>query len=136
MCAPRPETTTVCSRSLTGSHTHTRTYFSGCFEAVLRVCPALELLRHLAWAGAQHSGPRLLLTTSPSSRRRNGKVQHCRIHSRQDAGAPKFFLTDNLVFDSLYDLITHYQQVPLRCNEFEMRLSEPVPQTNAHESKE
>lgn len=68
--------------------------------------------------------------------RRNGKVQHCRIHSRQDAGTPKFFLTDNLVFDSLYDLITHYQQVPLRCNEFEMRLSEPVPQTNAHESKE
>ncbi|XP_015336127.1 1-phosphatidylinositol 4,5-bisphosphate phosphodiesterase gamma-1 [Marmota marmota marmota] len=67
---------------------------------------------------------------------RNGKVQHCRIHSRQDAGTPKFFLTDNLVFDSLYDLITHYQQVPLRCNEFEMRLSEPVPQTNAHESKE
>ncbi|XP_074148737.1 1-phosphatidylinositol 4,5-bisphosphate phosphodiesterase gamma-1 isoform X1 [Sminthopsis crassicaudata] len=67
---------------------------------------------------------------------RNGKVQHCRIHSRQDAGSPKFFLTDNLVFDSLYDLITHYQQVPLRCNEFEMRLTEPVPQTNAHESKE
>ncbi|KFQ49875.1 1-phosphatidylinositol 4,5-bisphosphate phosphodiesterase gamma-1, partial [Nestor notabilis] len=46
------------------------------------------------------------------------------------------FLTDNLVFDSLYDLITHYQEVPLRCNEFEMRLTEPVPQTNAHESKE
>uniref|UniRef100_A0A674JC94 1-phosphatidylinositol 4,5-bisphosphate phosphodiesterase gamma n=1 Tax=Terrapene triunguis TaxID=2587831 RepID=A0A674JC94_9SAUR len=67
---------------------------------------------------------------------RNGKVQHCRIHSRQDAGSPKFFLTDNLVFDSLYDLITHYQQVPLRCNEFEMKLTEPVPQTNAHESKE
>ncbi|XP_028926852.1 1-phosphatidylinositol 4,5-bisphosphate phosphodiesterase gamma-1 isoform X1 [Ornithorhynchus anatinus] len=67
---------------------------------------------------------------------RNGKVQHCRIHSRQDAGSPKFFLTDNLVFDSLYALITHYQQVPLRCNEFEMRLTEPVPQTNAHESKE
>uniref|UniRef100_A0A8C6VB80 1-phosphatidylinositol 4,5-bisphosphate phosphodiesterase gamma n=1 Tax=Naja naja TaxID=35670 RepID=A0A8C6VB80_NAJNA len=67
---------------------------------------------------------------------RNGKVQHCRIHSRQDAGSPKFFLTDNLVFNSLYDLITHYQQVPLRCNEFEMRLTEPVPQTNAHESKE
>lgn len=72
----------------------------------------------------------------PVPLRRNGKVQHCRIHSRQDAGTPKFFLTDNLVFDSLYDLITHYQQVPLRCNEFEMRLSEPVPQTNAHESKE
>lgn len=84
--------------------------------------------------GVQDPGP--LLTATPSSLRRNGKVQHCRIHSRQDAGTPKFFLTDNLVFDSLYDLITHYQQVPLRCNEFEMRLSEPVPQTNAHESKE
>nr|XP_005986803.1 PREDICTED: 1-phosphatidylinositol 4,5-bisphosphate phosphodiesterase gamma-1 isoform X2 [Latimeria chalumnae] len=67
---------------------------------------------------------------------RSGKVQHCRIHSRQEAGNPKFYLTDNLVFDSLYALITHYQTVPLRCNEFEMRLSEAVPQTNAHESKE
>lgn len=67
---------------------------------------------------------------------RNGKVQHCRIHSRQEAGSPKFFLTDNLVFESLYALINHYQQMPLRCNEFEMRLTEPVPQTNAHESKE
>lgn len=68
--------------------------------------------------------------------RRTGRVQHCRIHSRQEAGSPKFYLTDNLVFDTLYSLITHYQQVPLRCNEFEMRLTEPVPQTNAHESKE
>ncbi|KAK1156161.1 1-phosphatidylinositol 4,5-bisphosphate phosphodiesterase gamma-1-like isoform X1 [Acipenser oxyrinchus oxyrinchus] len=67
---------------------------------------------------------------------RTGRVQHCRIHSRQEAGSPKFYLTDNLVFDTLYSLITHYQQVPLRCNEFEMRLTEPVPQTNAHESKE
>lgn len=90
-------------------------------------------MSRLGWR-VQGSGPPL--TASPSSLRRNGKVQHCRIHSRQDAGTPKFFLTDNLVFDSLYDLITHYQQVPLRCNEFEMRLSEPVPQTNAHESKE
>ncbi|MGH0155175.1 UNVERIFIED_CONTAM: hypothetical protein FKN15_053256 [Acipenser sinensis] len=67
---------------------------------------------------------------------RTGRVQHCRIHSRQEAASPKFYLTDNLVFDTLYSLITHYQQVPLRCNEFEMRLTEPVPQTNAHESKE
>uniref|UniRef100_A0A3Q3IBH5 1-phosphatidylinositol 4,5-bisphosphate phosphodiesterase gamma n=1 Tax=Monopterus albus TaxID=43700 RepID=A0A3Q3IBH5_MONAL len=67
---------------------------------------------------------------------RSGRVQHCRIHSRQEAGSPKFYLTDNLVFDSLFALITHYQQVALRCNEFEMKLTEPVPQTNAHESKE
>ena len=89
-----------------------------------------------AWGGAWCLGVGPTAHCVPSSCRRNGKVQHCRIHSRQDAGTPKFFLTDNLVFDSLYDLITHYQQVPLRCNEFEMRLSEPVPQTNAHESKE
>uniref|UniRef100_A0A671MCX7 1-phosphatidylinositol 4,5-bisphosphate phosphodiesterase gamma n=1 Tax=Sinocyclocheilus anshuiensis TaxID=1608454 RepID=A0A671MCX7_9TELE len=67
---------------------------------------------------------------------RSSRVQHCRIHSRQEAGSPKFYLTDNLVFDTLFALITHYQQVPLRCNEFEMKLTEPVPQTNAHESKE
>ncbi|KAK6492124.1 1-phosphatidylinositol 4,5-bisphosphate phosphodiesterase gamma-1-like isoform X1 [Huso huso] len=67
---------------------------------------------------------------------RSNRVQHCRIHSRQEAGVTKFYLTDNLVFDSLYSLICHYREVPLRCNEFEMRLSDPVPQPNAHESKE
>uniref|UniRef100_A0A8C2TV33 phosphoinositide phospholipase C n=1 Tax=Coturnix japonica TaxID=93934 RepID=A0A8C2TV33_COTJA len=61
----------------------------------------------------------------------NGKVQHCRIHSRQDAGSPKFFLTDNLVFDSLYDLISCYRETPLRYNNTEMRLTEPVPRSNA-----
>uniref|UniRef100_A0A8B9QI92 Phosphoinositide phospholipase C n=1 Tax=Apteryx owenii TaxID=8824 RepID=A0A8B9QI92_APTOW len=67
---------------------------------------------------------------------RSNRVQHCRIHSRQEAGTTKFYLTDNLVFDSLYSLICHYREVPLRCNEFEMRLTDPVPQPNAHESKE
>ncbi|XP_043923269.1 1-phosphatidylinositol 4,5-bisphosphate phosphodiesterase gamma-1-like [Protopterus annectens] len=67
---------------------------------------------------------------------RSGRVQHCRIHSRQEAGTTKFYLTDNLVFDSLYALISHYREVPLRCNEFEMRLTDPVPQPNAHESKD
>ncbi|OXB78263.1 UNVERIFIED_CONTAM: hypothetical protein H355_004713 [Colinus virginianus] len=67
---------------------------------------------------------------------RSNRVQHCRIHSRQEAGSTKFYLTDNLVFDSLYSLICHYREVPLRCNEFEMRLTDPVPQPNAHESKE
>ncbi|XP_069047232.1 1-phosphatidylinositol 4,5-bisphosphate phosphodiesterase gamma-1-like isoform X1 [Lepisosteus oculatus] len=67
---------------------------------------------------------------------RSGRVQHCRIHSRQEAGSTRFYLTDNLVFDSLYQLICHYREVPLRCNEFEMRLGSPVPQPNAHESRE
>lgn len=138
LCPPAKTTAVWCwslLQALTWSVISSHTYFSGCFEAPLRVCPAAEYLGRLTWAGAWFLG-HTCFTASMSSRRRNGKVQHCRIHSRQDAGAPKFFLTDNLVFDSLYDLITHYQQVPLRCNEFEMRLSEPVPQTNAHESKE
>uniref|UniRef100_A0A665WS50 1-phosphatidylinositol 4,5-bisphosphate phosphodiesterase gamma n=1 Tax=Echeneis naucrates TaxID=173247 RepID=A0A665WS50_ECHNA len=67
---------------------------------------------------------------------RSGRVQHCRIHSRQESGSTHFYLTDNLVFDSLYRLICHYRDTPLRCNEFEMRLGNPVPQPNAHESRE
>ncbi|XP_067086423.1 1-phosphatidylinositol 4,5-bisphosphate phosphodiesterase gamma-1-like isoform X2 [Osmerus mordax] len=67
---------------------------------------------------------------------RSGRVQHCRIHSRQESGSTRYFLTDNLVFDSLYRLICHYRDTPLRCNEFEMRLGSPVPQPNAHESRE
>ncbi|TNN59901.1 1-phosphatidylinositol 4,5-bisphosphate phosphodiesterase gamma-1 [Liparis tanakae] len=67
---------------------------------------------------------------------RSGRVQHCRIHSRQESGFTRYYLTDNLVFDSLYRLICHYRDTPLRCNEFEMRLSGPVPQPNAHESRE
>ncbi|KAJ8278208.1 hypothetical protein GJAV_G00085080 [Gymnothorax javanicus] len=67
---------------------------------------------------------------------RSGRVQHCRIHSRQESGSTRFYLTDNLVFDSLFRLICHYRDTPLRCNEFEMRLGNPVPQPNAHESRE
>uniref|UniRef100_A0AAQ6AD54 1-phosphatidylinositol 4,5-bisphosphate phosphodiesterase gamma n=1 Tax=Amphiprion ocellaris TaxID=80972 RepID=A0AAQ6AD54_AMPOC len=67
---------------------------------------------------------------------RSGRVQHCRIHSRQESGSTRFYLNDNLVFDSLYRLICHYRDTPLRCNEFEMRLGSPVPQPNAHESRE
>ncbi|XP_010870757.2 1-phosphatidylinositol 4,5-bisphosphate phosphodiesterase gamma-1 isoform X1 [Esox lucius] len=67
---------------------------------------------------------------------RSGRVQHCRIHSRQESGSTHYYLTDNLVFDSLYRLICHYRDTPLRCNEFEMRLGSPVPQPNAHENRE
>ena len=62
----------------------------------------------------------------------NEKVQHCCIHWWQDAGISRFFLTDNRVFDRLYDLITHYREMPLRYNKLEMRLTEAVPQSNTH----
>ncbi|KAJ8279988.1 hypothetical protein COCON_G00070540 [Conger conger] len=64
---------------------------------------------------------------------RSGRVQHCRIHSRQESGSTRYYLTDNLVFSSLFHLIGHYRHTPLRCNEFEMKLGNPVPQPNAHE---
>ncbi|XP_019740106.1 1-phosphatidylinositol 4,5-bisphosphate phosphodiesterase gamma-1-like isoform X2 [Hippocampus comes] len=67
---------------------------------------------------------------------RSGRVQHCRIHLRQESGATRFYLTDHPVFDSLHQLICHYRETPLRCNEFEMRLGNPLPQPNAHERRE
>lgn len=88
-----------------------------------------EFCARLALLTPPHAPP-------PSLSRRSGRVQHCRIHSRQESGSTRFYLTDNLVFDSLYRLICHYRDTPLRCNEFEMRLGGPVPQPNAHESRE
>lgn len=46
--------------------------------------------------------------------RRQGKVNHCRIRSKQDRGQTKYFLIDSNCFDSLYSLITHYRSHPLR----------------------
>ena len=68
---------------------------------------------------------------------RQGKVNHCRIKQKQERGGQiKFFLIDAVTFDTLYSLITHYQSHPLRSQEFAIYLTEPVPQPNAHESKE
>jgi len=52
-----------------------------------------------------------------------------------DASIYRFFITDNLVFDSLYDLITHYQGMLLRYSRLEMRLTEPVPWSNTHSNR-
>ncbi|MGH0123686.1 UNVERIFIED_CONTAM: hypothetical protein FKN15_028917 [Acipenser sinensis] len=66
--------------------------------------------------------------------KRAGRVQHCRIRSTD--GNTKYFLTDNLHFDSVYSLIQHYKENPLRCQEFDLRLTDAVPRPNPHESKE
>ncbi|XP_036607097.1 1-phosphatidylinositol 4,5-bisphosphate phosphodiesterase gamma-2 [Trichosurus vulpecula] len=66
---------------------------------------------------------------------RSGRVQHCRIRSTPEGGAMKYYLTDNLMFNSIYDLIQHYREAHLRCAEFELRLTDPVPNPNPHESK-
>ncbi|XP_075229352.1 small wing phospholipase C gamma 1 isoform X2 [Lycorma delicatula] len=67
---------------------------------------------------------------------RKGKVNHCRIRSKQDKGQIKYFLIDSNCFDSLYSLITHYRNHPLRSQEFLITLNEPVPQPKKHEDKE
>ncbi|EHB03280.1 1-phosphatidylinositol-4,5-bisphosphate phosphodiesterase gamma-2 [Heterocephalus glaber] len=66
---------------------------------------------------------------------RSGRVQHCLIRSTLENGAMKYYLTDNLKFSSIYDLIQHYRESHLRCAEFELRLTDPVPNPNPHESK-
>nr|UPI11531.1 phospholipase C gamma 1 [Mythimna separata] len=67
---------------------------------------------------------------------RQGKVNHCRIKLKQERGITKYYLIDTVCFDSLYSLITHYRQHPLRSQEFLITLREPVPQPNKHEDKE
>uniref|UniRef100_A0A8D1GHU5 1-phosphatidylinositol 4,5-bisphosphate phosphodiesterase gamma n=1 Tax=Sus scrofa TaxID=9823 RepID=A0A8D1GHU5_PIG len=66
---------------------------------------------------------------------RSGRVQHCRIRSTMEGGVMKYYLTDNLMFTSIYALIQHYRETHLRCAEFELRLTDPVPNPNPHESK-
>ncbi|KAF5918570.1 hypothetical protein HPG69_005005 [Diceros bicornis minor] len=66
---------------------------------------------------------------------RSGRVQHCRIRSTMEGGTMKYYLTDNLMFTSIYALIQHYRESYLRCAEFELRLTDPVPNPNPHEAK-
>ncbi|XP_053305358.1 1-phosphatidylinositol 4,5-bisphosphate phosphodiesterase gamma-2 [Spea bombifrons] len=66
---------------------------------------------------------------------RKGRVQHCHIRSFTDGDKVKYYLTDNLTFDSIYDLIQHYREFSLRCAEFELRLTDAVPNPSPHESK-
>lgn len=59
--------------------------------------------------------------------RQQNKANHCRIKTKQERGQMKYFLVDNLTFDSLYELINHYKTNRLRSQNFEMTLKEPVP---------
>ncbi|KAM3609416.1 uncharacterized protein V6R79_014412 [Siganus canaliculatus] len=63
---------------------------------------------------------------------RSGRVQHCRIRSSAEGGHTYYYLTPNLHFPSLYSLIQHYRENPLRCQDFELRLTDAVPQPNQH----
>uniref|UniRef100_A0A8C6PXL7 Phosphoinositide phospholipase C n=1 Tax=Nothobranchius furzeri TaxID=105023 RepID=A0A8C6PXL7_NOTFU len=63
---------------------------------------------------------------------RGGRVQHCRIRSGTEEGQNFFYLTPNLPFPSVYSLIQHYRETPLRCQDFDLRLTEAVPKPNPH----
>ncbi|XP_061775945.1 1-phosphatidylinositol 4,5-bisphosphate phosphodiesterase gamma-2 isoform X2 [Nerophis ophidion] len=63
---------------------------------------------------------------------RSGRVQHCRIRSFSEGQNTNYYLTANLHFTSVYSLIQHYRENPLRCQDFELRLTDPVPHPNPH----
>uniref|UniRef100_A0A3Q4HLY3 Phosphoinositide phospholipase C n=1 Tax=Neolamprologus brichardi TaxID=32507 RepID=A0A3Q4HLY3_NEOBR len=64
--------------------------------------------------------------------RRGGRVQHCRIRSVTEGGHTSFYMTPNLHFPSVYALIQHYKDSPLRCQDFELRLTDAVPKPDSH----
>lgn len=66
---------------------------------------------------------------------RDGKYNHCRIHTKSEGGKTKFYLIDQTLFDSIYELIVHYKSNPLKSPTFEQILAEPVPQQNSHLGK-
>ncbi|XP_019629361.1 PREDICTED: 1-phosphatidylinositol 4,5-bisphosphate phosphodiesterase gamma-1-like isoform X4 [Branchiostoma belcheri] len=67
---------------------------------------------------------------------KSGRPNHCRIRSKQDQGKPTFYLIDNMPFDSLYSMVTYYRQYPLKANEFELVLTDPVEPPHSHEGKD
>ena len=67
---------------------------------------------------------------------RKGAVYHVPIKDRQqENGTVRYYLIDQVLFDSLYSLITHYQTHPLRSAKFAITLGKAVPPPNQHEGK-
>eukprot|EP00730_Choanoeca_flexa_P001991 TRINITY_DN10872_c0_g1_i3.p1 TRINITY_DN10872_c0_g1~~TRINITY_DN10872_c0_g1_i3.p1 ORF type:complete len:1382 (+),score=416.91 TRINITY_DN10872_c0_g1_i3:102-4247(+) len=61
----------------------------------------------------------------------NRQPQHCRIRKQSD----QFFLTDQISFGSLYEMIEYYRRVPLKSKDFTLRLTNAVPQPAPHENE-
>ena len=77
--------------------------------------------------------PLLLPSSYCSPCRRDCKYNHVRIHTKSEGGRTKYFLTDQTLFDSIFELVEHYKQFPLRSPRFEQILSLPVPRQDSHE---
>nr|XP_022335650.1 1-phosphatidylinositol 4,5-bisphosphate phosphodiesterase gamma-1-like isoform X2 [Crassostrea virginica] len=112
-------------------------WFHGKLEGGRRT--AIELLNEYSYLGdgvfLVRDSDTFIGDFSLSFWRRNA-VEHCRIKSKQEMGQVKYYLIETTLFDSLYDLITYYRQVPLRSPSFVMKLTQPVPQLKSHEDKE
>lgn len=68
-----------------------------------------------------------LSSICPFLRSRDHKYNHVRIHTKSEGGKTKYYLTDHTLFDSIYELVEHYRQAPLRSPQFEQILHTPVP---------
>ena len=51
--------------------------------------------------------------------RRDGKFHHCRISTKADGGRTKYFLINQMCFDSIFDLVEYYMANPLKSPMFE-----------------
>eukprot|EP00117_Sycon_ciliatum_P048109 scpid29980/ scgid3392/ 1-phosphatidylinositol 4,5-bisphosphate phosphodiesterase gamma-1; Phosphoinositide phospholipase C-gamma-1; Phospholipase C-gamma-1 len=67
---------------------------------------------------------------------RHGKVNHVRIHTCEDAGKEKFYMQENMLFDSLYALVEHYRAYPLKSSAFSIKLGDPCSSPNRQQSYE
>jgi len=67
---------------------------------------------------------------------RKGDVHHVPIRIRQmESGVKRFYLIDQMFFDSLYDLVVHYQTHNLRSSKFLITLGKGAPPPNQHEDR-
>jgi phosphatidylinositol phospholipase C gamma-1 len=61
----------------------------------------------------------------------SGNVQHCRIRCKNG----KYYMTDQISFANLYELIEYYRREAMKSANFAMVLGDAVPQPAAHEDK-
>jgi len=66
---------------------------------------------------------------------RKGDVHHVPIRIKQmESGVKRFYLIDQVYFESLYDLIVYYQNHNLRSSKFFITLGKGAPPPNQHEN--
>lgn len=59
-------------------------------------------------------------------------VHHCRIKTTQSAGSKHFYLLESKKMETLYELISYYQEHQLTTPKFRAKLITPCPQPSPH----